>query len=235
LFSEGNMTPSNTPPQNRILAALSLSVYEQLQPDLELVSIRVGDEIHAPGIPISHLYFPLDCIVACVAELSDGETLLTSLTGPEGMVGISCLLGYGSAPARVVALSGGSALRIKSPVLKKEFDAVGELQRLVLGFTHARILQKAYIAMGARYDSIEQQLCGFLLMALDRLPAQGLHITHEQVSIMLGVRRESITVVSQKLGMTGAIHYRRGHLTVVDRKVLESRTGASYAIASMAY
>ncbi|MEO6823565.1 MAG: cyclic nucleotide-binding domain-containing protein [Nitrosospira sp.] len=140
------MTPSNTPSQNRILAALSLSVYERLQPDLELVRIRVGDDIYEPDIPISYLYFPVDCIVACVAELSDGEALLTAITGQEGIVGISCLLGYESAPARAVALSGGSALRIKSSALKKEFDSGDELQRLLLRFTQIRILQKAHIA-----------------------------------------------------------------------------------------
>lgn len=226
------MTPSNNSPQNLILAALPRSVYERLLPDLELVHLCVGDDIYDPDIPISYLYFPLDCIVACVAELSDGEALLTAITGQEGMVGISYLLGYERAPARAVALNGGSALRIKSPALKKEFDSGEELQSLLLRFTHARILQKAYIAMGARFDSIEQQLCGFLLMVLDRLPATGLHITHQQVSIMLGVRRESITVVAQRLEMTGAIQYRRGHLTIMDRQELESRTGESYAMVS---
>jgi CRP-like cAMP-binding protein len=229
------MTPSNDPPQNRILAALPLCVYERLQPDLELVHISTGDDIYDPNIPISHLYFPLDCIVACVAELSDGGTLLTSITGPEGMVCVSYLLGREKAFARTVALSGGNALRIKSQILKKEFDSGDELKRLLLRFTHARILQKTYIALGARYDSIEQQLCGFLLMVLDRLPAPGLHITHQQVSIMLGVRRESITVVAQRLEMTGAIQYRRGHLTIMDRQKLESRTGEGYSVASKEY
>lgn len=225
------MTSTNSPPQNQILAALSRRVYKRLRPDLELVHISVGDEIHDSDIPVSHLYFPLDCIVACVAGLADGGSLLTALTGNEGMVGISYLLGCEKATARAVALSGGSAMRIKPSILKKEFDSEDELQCLLLRFTHARIIQKAHIAIGARFDSIEQQLCGFLLMMLDRLSGGRLYITQEQVSIMLGVRRESITIIIQRLAETGMITARRGHLTVVNRQELELRAGESYSMS----
>jgi len=228
-------TLSNSPPQNRILAALSRPVYERLLADLELVYICVGEDIYEPDIPVAYLYFPVDCIVACIAELADGATLLTSMIGQEGMVGISYLLGSEKAPVRAVALSGGRALKIKSSALKKEFDSEDKLQRLLLRFTQTLILQTTHIAIGARYDSIEQQLCGFLLMTLDRLPTNELHITHQQVSVMLGVRRETITDLSQKLQMTGAITSRRGHLTIVDRQELESRTGESYTAANKEY
>ena len=229
------MVLSHTTYQNRILAALSTAAYNSLLPDLEFISILAGEEIHPPGIRITSLYFPVDCIVVSIGELASGDAFLTSLTGNEGMVGISYLLGCENACERAVALTGGGALRIRAALLKKEFDSGKELQRPLLRFTRALKVQMTHIALGARHYSIEQQLCLFLLIVLDRMPDNELRITHEQVSIFLGVRRESITLVAQKLEMTGAINYRRGHLTVVDREELEARVKGSYAVVSKEY
>ncbi len=230
------MTTTPNPKQNGILASLSPAVYSRLLPNLELVCLSAGDGIYEAGIRIAHLYFPIDCIIASLGELQNGATFQTSFTGNEGIVGISCLLGCESADTRVVALSGGRAFRVKASLLTKEFDAGQELQHLLLRFTQSLITQTIQIAIGARFHTIEQQLCHFLLMSLDRLPGNELYITQAQIAIFLGVRRESITVVAQKLEITtGAIRCRRGHLIVVNRQELEKRAGKGYAVAREAY
>lgn len=229
------MTLSHSPKQNRILGHLPQADYARLLPDLELISIPIGEGIYSPHTPITHLYFPVDCIIARLYELESGTSVKTSVTGNEGMVGISYILGSEKASARAVALSGGDAFRIKAPLLKKEFETAGGLQRLLLRFTQALIIQTEQIAIGNQHHKIEQRLCHFLLMTLDRLPDNELHITHEQVSIFLGVRRESISLAAQKLETIGAIQYRRGHLTVVNRRELEELAGESYAIVSEEY
>ena len=229
------MIPAPLSKQNRILGILPAPVYARLLSDLELVSLSPGQGIYEPDIHITHLYFPIDCIVARLCELKSGAAFQTSVTGNEGMVGISYLLGCEKTHGRAVALSGGSAFRIKAPLLKKEFESGGELQRLLLRFIEALIVQMEHIAVGARHDSIEQRLCYFLLMNLDRLAGNELFITHEQVSIFLGTRRESITQAAQRLAITGAIRYRRGHLRVINRQELENRAGDSYAVVSREY
>ena len=145
--------------KNRILTALSPAAYARLLPDLELVCIPAGEGIYETDIRIAHLYFPIDCIVARLGELRSGAAFQTSLTGNEGIVGVSYLLGCENADARAVASSGGGAFRIRAPLLKKEFDCGGELQHLLLRFTHALIVQIALMAVGARHHSIEQRLC----------------------------------------------------------------------------
>jgi CRP-like cAMP-binding protein len=229
------MITSHSPKQNRILAVLPPAEYARLFPDLELVNVSTGEGIYEPNIRITHLYFPIDCIIARLYELEDGASAQTSITGNEGMVGISYVLGNESTPARAVALSGGSAFRIKAPLLKKEFECGGNLQRLLLRFTQAMIIQTEQISIGNRHHTIEQRLCLFLLMTLDRMSGNELYITHEQVSIFLGVRRESITIAAQKLEAMGAIQYRRGHLTVVNRQELEELAGENYALVSKEY
>jgi CRP-like cAMP-binding protein len=221
--------------QNQILAGLPPADYARLRSDLELVTLPVGEGIYEPDTYITHLYFPVDCIIARLYELENGTSAKTSLTGNEGIVGVSYLLGSESTSARTVALSGGTAFRIKASLLKKEFESGGHLQRLLLRFIQSLLVQTEQIAVGALHHTIEQQLCFFLLMTLDRLSENELLFTHEQVSIFLGVRRESITVAAQKLELIGAIRYRRGHLTVTNRQELENRVGESYTVVSREY
>jgi CRP-like cAMP-binding protein len=229
------MDTSHSPKQNHILGVLPPSDYARLLPDLELVNLPVGKGIYEPHIRITHVYFPIDCIIARLYEQEDGASAQTSVTGNEGMVGISYVLGSESTSARAVALNGGSAFRIKASLLKKEFECGGNLQRLLLRFTQALIIQTEQISIGNRHHTIEQRLCLFLLMSLDRMSGNELYITHEQVSIFLGVRRESITTAAQKLEATGAIQYRRGHLTVVNRRELVELAGEIYALVSKEY
>jgi CRP-like cAMP-binding protein len=229
------MAPSHSPKQNRILAALPPADYARLLPHLELVCIPSGEGIYEPGIHITHLYFPIDCIVAWIGELASGAAFQTAIAGNEGMAGLSYLLGCENAHARAVVLSGGSAFRIKASLLKKEFESGGALQRLLLRFARALMVQTTLLAVSARHYSIEQQLCHFLLMCLDRLPGNELSITQQQLSIFLGSRRESITVAAQKLEATCAIHSRRGHLTVVNRQELELLAGESDGVVCKEY
>jgi CRP-like cAMP-binding protein len=223
------------PQQNWILASLPPGEYSRLLPSLELVNIPTGGEISAPDTLITHLYFPVDCVIARLYHLENGAGVKTSVTGNEGMSDVSYLLGSEKASARIVALSGGRAFRIEAPLLKKEFDSKGALHRLLLQFMRVLLIQTEQMAVGNHYLTIEQRLCQFLLMILDRSPGNQLHITHEQVSILLGVRRESITLAAKKLESVEAIRYRRGHMTIMDRKKLEELAGYSYALVCREY
>ena len=229
------MTISSNLRQNRILAGLPSADYARLLPDLEQVSIPAGERIYKPDVRITHLYFPIDCIIAALNVLQNGAAIRTSVTGNEGMIGLSYILGYECTHVRVVALTGGKAFRIRASLIKKEFNSGRALRHVLMRFTHALIMQMGHIAVGARDHTIVQQLCHFLLMILDRLSGNGLHITHKQLSIFLGANRESITLAVQKLETTGAIQHRRGHLTVVNRQELEDRVGGSYAMVTNEY
>ncbi|MDQ3185953.1 MAG: Crp/Fnr family transcriptional regulator [Pseudomonadota bacterium] len=230
-----SQNPRQSPKQNKILAALSLTSYTRLLPFLELVHMPVGHAVYEPGLPINHLYFPTTCIAVRLYEMADGASTQIGVIGNEGLVGMSLLLGSETSPARVVALSAGNAYRIKAGFLKKEFESSEELRRLLLRFAQALITQTEQIAVCNRYHTIDQQLSYFLLMNLDRLSGNELHITHEQVAIMLGVRRKSITVAAHKLQASGAIRCRRGHLAVVDRQQLEASAGENYMVVRKEY
>ena len=221
--------------KNHILQMLALADYDRLLPDLEFATVPVGEEIHAPDLCLTHLYFPIDCIIARLYELENGASLHTSITGNEGMIGISYLLGSETTSARSVAVCGGSAFRIKAPLLKKEFESGGDLQRRLLRFAQALIIQTEQISIGNQHQTVEQRLCHFLLMILDRMSGNELHITHEQVGVFLGVRRESITTAAQKLETMGAIACRRGHMNIPDRVKLEELAGENYALISEEY
>ncbi|MEP6606943.1 MAG: Crp/Fnr family transcriptional regulator [Nitrosospira sp.] len=229
------MTSSLSPKQNQILAGLPPTIYARLLPALELVSLSGREEVYQLDTRITHLYFPVDCIIARLNVLQSGAAIRTSVTGNEGVVGVSYLLGNESTRARTVAISGGNAFRIKAPLIKKEFNSARALRYVLLRFAHALIMQMGHIAVGAREHTIIQQLCHFLLMALDRLPSNRLHITHRQLAIYLGANRESITFAVQKLETTGAIQRQRGQLTVVNRKELEDLVGQSYAMVANEY
>ncbi len=229
------MSSSPTPNQNRILAGLPPKDYARLLPSFELMSLPVGERIYEPDVRITHLYFPIDCIIAALHVLQNGAAIRTSVTGHEGMIGLSYILGYDRTRVRVVALTGGNVFRVKAPLLKKEFKSGRAFRHLMLRFMHAMIVQMGHIAVGARDHTIVQQICHFLLMILDRLSGNELHITHKQLSVFLGATRESITLAVQKLEATGAIRHRRGRLTVVNRQELEDRVGVSYAMVVSEY
>lgn len=229
------MPPPHSAKLNRILAALPLASYTRLLPLLEFVPMPAGHVIYEPGLPIRHLYFPTTSIVARLYETESGACTQTGIIGNEGVAGNSVLFGAENSLVRMVVQSSGNAFRIKADLLKREFELGGELQHLLLRFAHALMIQTEQIAVSNRYHTVDQQLSYLLLMSLDRLPGNELHITHEQVGIMLGVRRESVTVAAHKLQTAGAIRCRRGHLAVVDRQQLEASAGENYAVVKKEY
>src|SRR5687768_10356259 len=229
------MLSLHSPKQNRLLAALPPEDYARLLPYLEFMPMPVGQTIHEPGATITHSYFPTTSIVAPLYSVESGASVRLSIIGNEGLTGISTLLGGASTPAGVVVQSAGSGYRMKTSVLKKEFDQQGKLQHLVLRFTQALMTQTAQNAVCNRHHNIEQQLCRFMLMSLDRLPGDELQMTHEQIAVMLGVRRESVTQAALKLQTIGAIQYSRGHITVMDRQELEDSVCECYPVVNDEY
>jgi DNA-binding transcriptional regulator YhcF (GntR family) len=229
------MTLSLSPKQNQILAGLPPAAYARLLSALELVSLSGGEEVYKLGTHITHLYFPVDCIIAHLNVMQSGATIRTSITGNEGVVGVSYLLGSERTHARMATISGGNAFRIEGPLIKRQFNSASALRHVLLRFTHALITQMGHIAVGARDHTIVQQLCHFLLMALDRLSGNRLQITHRQLAILLGANRESITLAVQKLETTGAIQHQRGQLMVVNRQELEDLVGQSYTMVANEY
>jgi CRP-like cAMP-binding protein len=229
------MFPLQSPKQNQILAALPAEDYARLLPYLESTFMSLGQVIYEPGASINHLYFPTTSIFAPVYGVENGTSVRLAIIGNEGLAGISALLGGGGMPGGVVVQSAGNAYRVKTNILKKEFDSRGKFQRLVLHYTQALITQTAQNAVCNRHHNIEQQLGRFLLMSLDRLSGNELQMTHEQIAIMLGVRRESVTQAALKLQTIGAIRYSRGHINVLDREELEDSVCECYAVVNNEY
>jgi CRP-like cAMP-binding protein len=225
----------HSPKQNRILAALPADEYARLLPFLEFVSLPLGQTIYEPRSAVTHLYFPTTSIVAPIYAVENGASVRLAIIGNEGVTGTSFLLGGGGTPSGIVVQSDGCGYRMKANTAKKEFESGGHLQHAVLRYTQALLTQTAQNAVCNRHHKIEQQLCRFLLMTLDRLPTEEMRMTHEQIAVMLGVRRESVTQAALKLQMIGAIRYSRGHITVLDREELENAVCECYEVVNEEY
>jgi CRP-like cAMP-binding protein len=224
-----------SPKQNRILAALPAEDYARLLPYLEFISMPLGQTIYEPRAVVNHIYFPTSSIVAPLYAIENGASVRLAIIGNEGLTGISSLLGGGGTPSGIVVQTAGSGYRIKANTLKKEFDRGGRLQHVILRYTQALITQTSQNAVCNRHHNIEQQLCRFLLLSLDRLPGEEMQMTHEQIAVMLGVRRESVTQAALKLQTIGAIQYSRGHITVLDREELENAVCECYTVVNDEY
>ena len=222
------------PTQNKILAGLPVDEFKRLLPFLELVDMPLGHLIHQPGATLGEIYFPATAIVARVYELRSGIAKHVSMTGNEGISDIFLLLGCERSYAAVIVQNPGYGYRIKAKILKKEFDVGGTLKDLLLRFSQALLLQTEQTAVEAS-QSIEQRLCMFFLMILDRLSDNSMAMTHEFLGYMLGVRRESVSAAAHMLQLEGAIRYRRGHITLVNRKVMEDRVSERYAMLKKEY
>jgi len=223
-------TPTPTSLQNHLLADLPVEVRERLFPQLELVSLPLGKVVYEPGDAMRHVYFPTDSIISLLYVMIDGASAEISVVGNEGLVGISLFMGGESTPSRAIVQSGGSAYRLTGQRLKDEFYRHGEFQQLLLRYTQALITQMAQTAVCNRHHSIDQQLCRWLLLSLDRLPDNRLTMTQELIANMLGVRREGVTEAAGKLQRQGVIEYHRGHITVLDRPKLEKLCCECYAV-----
>ena len=225
-----SLLPSNHPMENYLLAALPEAEFARLAPHLELVKMPLGEMIYEPGIQLQYAYFPTTSIVSLHYVMASGSSAESSGVGNEGMVGVSLFMGGETTSSSAVVQTAGYAHRLDRRLLKQEFDRSGELQKLLLRYTQALMTQMSQTAACNRLHSVEQQLCRWLLLTLDRMQTNDLIITQELVAGMLGVRREGITEAAGKLQRSGFINYRRGHISIIDRHGLELNSCECYAV-----
>jgi CRP-like cAMP-binding protein len=224
------MPGSHDPRQNHLLAALSSAERERIYPHLQLVPLPLGKALYESGDVLRHVYFPTDSIVSLLYVLADGASAEISVVGNEGLIGIALFMGGETTPSRAIVQSGGHAYRLMGQLLKEEFHRNGPLQLLLLRYTQALITQMAQTAVCNRHHTVDQQLCRWLLLSLDRLSSNQLVMTQELIANMLGVRREGVTEAAGKLHNLGAIHYTRGKIAVLDRPQLERLCCECYAV-----
>jgi CRP-like cAMP-binding protein len=224
------MSDSHDPRQNHLLAALPSLEYERLFPHLELTEMLLGEAVCEPGIPMRYVYFPTTCIVSLLYVMENGASAEIAVVGNEGIVGVSLFMGGETTTSRAVVQSAGYAYRLTGQHLKDAFFLAGPVQRLLLRYTQALLTQMSQTAVCNRHHSVDQQLCRWLLLSLDRLPSNELTMTQELIANMLGVRREGVTEAAGELQRAGLIHYKRGKITVIDRPGLEARVCECYAV-----
>jgi CRP-like cAMP-binding protein len=224
------MSLLHSPNQNHLLAALPTAEYERLAPHLELVPLLLGASLYEPGGQLRHAYFPTTAIVSLLYVLESGSSAEIAGVGNEGILGISLFMGGDTTPSSAVVQSAGHSYRLPGRLLKEEFNRAGLLHRLLLRYTQALLTQMCQTAACNRHHSIEQQLCRWLLLTLDRLPSNELVMTQELVASALGVRREGITEAAGNLQRAGVIRYRRGHITVLERSGLETGACECYTV-----
>jgi CRP-like cAMP-binding protein len=230
LMPKSPMNAPHSPLQNHLLAALPVDEFQRLAAHLEGVSMPLGEVLYEPGGQLRHAYFPTTSIVSLHYVTESGASAETAGVGNEGVVGVSLFMGGDTTPSSAVVQTAGYGYRLDRHVLKQEFDRSGPLQRLLLRYTQALMTQMAQTAVCNRHHSLEQQLCRWLLLTLDRLPSNELTMTQELVAGMLGVRREGVTEAAGNLQRAGLISYRRGHISVLDRHGLEAQTCECYAV-----
>ena len=219
-----------SPLQNHLLAALPPAIQQRLFPMLELFPLPLGKVLYESGDTMRYVYFPTDSIVSLLYVMESGASAEISVVGKDGIVGVSLFMGGESTSSRAVVQSAGSAYRLAGQKLKDEFNRHSELMQLLLRYTQSLITQMAQTAVCNRHHSIDQQLCRWLLLSLDRLPDNKLTMTQELIANMLGVRREGVTEAAGKLQKLGVIDYCRGHITVLDRSKLEALSCECYAV-----
>jgi CRP-like cAMP-binding protein len=233
------MNPSTSagqsPRHNHLLAALPAEVYDRLLPHLELVPLELGWAVYEAGGPQGFVFFPSTSIVSLLYVMEDASSAEIAIVGNEGVVGIALFMGGESTSSRAVVQSEGFGYRLKASIMKAEFERGGELQHLLLRYTQALITQMAQTAVCNRHHSIDQQLCRWLLLSMDRLPSNELSMTQELIANMLGVRREGVTEAAGHLQTAGLINYSRGKITVKDRPRLEARVCECYAVVKREY
>jgi CRP-like cAMP-binding protein len=224
------MPKTQFPQQNKLLSHLPKPIFERLAPHLVLTEMPLGEVLYESGALLHHVYFPTSSIISLLYVMEDGASAEIAVVGNEGILGISLFMGGETTPSRAVVQSAGYGYRLKSQLLKTEFSRAGEMMRLLLRYTQSLITQMAQTAVCNRHHSVDQQLCRWLLLSLDRLDTSELTMTQELIANMLGVRREGVTEAAGKLRDAGIISYSRGHIVVLDRKKLESAACGCYAV-----
>ncbi|WP_213958986.1 MULTISPECIES: Crp/Fnr family transcriptional regulator [unclassified Variovorax] len=229
------MPKSPDPLDNHLLCTLPDAERKRWFPELESVDMPLGQVLYESGRALSHVYFPTTSIVSLLYVMESGASAEIAVVGNEGIVGISLFMGGESTPSRAVVQSAGHGFRLKANLMKKEFNRAGPVLHLLLRYTQALITQMAQTAACNRHHSLDQQLCRWLLLSLDRLQGSDLVMTQELIANMLGVRREGVTEGALKLQQAGLIRYARGHISVLDRAGLEKRTCECYAVVKSEY
>jgi CRP-like cAMP-binding protein len=220
----------HSPHQNHLLDALPRADYERIAAHLELIPMKLGDVLYEPDYKLRYVYFPTTSIVSLLYVMEDGASAEIAIVGNEGILGISLFMGGDTTPSRAVVQSAGHGFRLKADLLKSEFERFGPTMYLLLRYTQALITQMSQTAVCNRHHSVDQQLCRWLLLSLDRLSSNELAMTQELIANMLGVRREGVTEAAGKLQQAGLIRYRRGRITVLDRSGLEARVCECYQV-----
>lgn len=230
------MNPSHPDPRlNRLLAALPAEEWARWQSQLEWVDMPLGQVMYESGRSLSHVYFPVNAIVSLLYVMENGASAEIAVAGSEGVVGISLFMGGESTPSRAVVQSAGEGYRLRAEVVKAEFNRSHPVMHLLLRYTQALITQMGQTAVCNRHHTLDQQLCRWLLLSLDRLDGTELLMTQELIGNMLGVRREGVTAAALKLQSAGLIRYARGRVRVLDRAGLEQRTCECYAVVKNEY
>ena len=220
----------NRPTSIYLLNALPLAEYQRLEPHFELVTLMLGEVLYESGDQMRHAYFPTASIISLLYVLENGSSAEIAVVGNEGILGIALFMGGHTTPSRAVVQSKGMAFRLKADILLEEFNRGGATQNLLLRYTQALITQMTQTAVCNRHHTVEQQLCRWLLLSLDRLSGNTLDMTQELIANMLGVRREGVTEAAGRLQREGLIKYCRGHIEVLDRDLLESRVCECYQV-----
>lgn len=222
---------SHTPDQNHLLAALPGEVLERIAPHLELIKMSLGEVLYESSGLLHHVYFPIDAIVSLHYVMENGSSAEFAGVGNEGVLGVSLFMGGNTTPSRATVQTGGYGYRLRSKLMMEEFDRAGPMMRLMLLYIQALLTQMSQIAVCNRHHTVEQQLCRWLLLTIDRMPTPSeLTMTQELIASMLGVRREGITEAAGNLQRAGLISYRRGHITVLDRTGLERHACECYKV-----
>ena len=229
------MSALTDPRRNQLLAALPDAEWQCWSSQLEWVDMPLGQVLYESGRTLSHVYFPVTSIVSLLYVMEDGASAEIAVVGFEGVVGISLFMGGESTPSRAVVQSAGRGMRLPASFIKAEFNRAGPVMHLLLSYTQALITQMAQTAVCNRHHSLDQQLCRWLLLSLDRLDGPDLVMTQELIANMLGVRREGVTEAALKLQTLGLIRYVRGRISVLDRPGLEKRTCECYAVVKKEY
>jgi CRP-like cAMP-binding protein len=229
------MPTPHSPTQNHLLAALPAAEFDRLAAHLELARMPLGEALYESGGRLGHVYFPTTAIVSLLYVLENGASAEIAVVGNEGILGISIFMGGETTPSRAVVQSAGYGYRLEAQLLKQEFTRAGPVLRLLLRYTQALITQMTQTAVCNRHHSVEQQLCRWLLLSLDRLSSDALNMTQELIANMLGVRREGVTEAAGKLQRAGLIRYSRGRIEVLDRPGLERAVCECYAVVKLEF
>jgi CRP-like cAMP-binding protein len=229
------MSKSHHPKENHLLSVLPEAEWKRVEPHLTPVEMPLGQVVYESGDRLDHVYFPITAIISLLYVMEDGASAEIAVVGNEGLVGVSLFMGGGSTPSRAVVQSAGRGFRLRADCMKEEFDRAGPVLHVLLRYTQALITQMSQTAVCNRHHCLDQQLCRWLLLSLDRLSGNELVMTQELIANMLGVRREGVTEGALKLQRAGLINYARGHITVLDRPALEKRSCECYEVVKSEY